>query len=169
MPGLADSATEKPCPVACGSAGSDQTADDVLGRRCAPLVLPTWSGSPPGPTPAEAMATALDIVGPSYLQSLPDGETGERRNWVISIVDGLSRHPDLELKKAGDWSDYDKTPRAPGPQGLYFPHWVITHGYSLIAHYTLHIEFTSGTENSIIICALDLCSIYSLYQNIVPR
>jgi hypothetical protein len=56
------------------------------------------------------MATALDIVGP-YLQSLPDGETGERRNWIISVVDGLNRHPDLELVKPGDWSDYDKTPR----------------------------------------------------------
>jgi hypothetical protein len=56
------------------------------------------------------MATALDIVGP-YLQSLPDGETGERRNWIISIVDGLNRHPDLELVKPGDWSDYDKTPQ----------------------------------------------------------
>lgn len=67
-------------------------------------------GSLPGPTPAAAMATALDIVGP-YLRSLPDGETGDRRNWVISIVEGLSHHPDLELKKAGDWSDYDQTPQ----------------------------------------------------------
>ncbi|PZS34571.1 MAG: hypothetical protein DLM58_05570 [Pseudonocardiales bacterium] len=56
------------------------------------------------------MATALEILGP-HLQSLPDGETGERRNWVISIVDGLRAHPDLELRKAGDWSDYDKTPQ----------------------------------------------------------
>jgi hypothetical protein len=67
-------------------------------------------GSLPGPTPAAAMATALEIVGP-YLRSLPDGETGERRNWIISIIEGLRSHPDLELKKAGDWSDYDKTPR----------------------------------------------------------
>src|ERR1700709_1391069 len=66
-------------------------------------------GSLPGPTAAEAMATALQIVGP-YLHSLPDGETGERRNWVISIIEGLRQHPDLELSKPGDWSDYDKTP-----------------------------------------------------------
>lgn len=67
-------------------------------------------GSLPGSTPAGAMATALEILGPQ-LRSLPDGETGERRNWVISIVEGLRAHPDLELRKAGDWSDYDKTPQ----------------------------------------------------------
>ena len=67
-------------------------------------------GSLPGPTPATAMATALEILGP-YLRSLPDGETGERRNWIISIIEGLRTHPALELRKQGDWSDYDKTPR----------------------------------------------------------
>ena len=66
-------------------------------------------GSLPGETPAAAMTTALQLLGP-YLRTLPDGETGERRNWVISIVEGLRRHPDLELSKEGDWSDYDKTP-----------------------------------------------------------
>src|SRR6478752_5849720 len=66
-------------------------------------------GSLPGETPAAAMATALELLGP-YLRTLPDGETGERRNWVISIVEGLRSHPDLELRKQGDWSDYDKVP-----------------------------------------------------------
>lgn len=66
-------------------------------------------GSLPGDTPEEAMSTALQVLGPR-LRSLPDGETGERRNWVISIVDSLRDHPDLEVAKAGDWSDYDKTP-----------------------------------------------------------
>lgn len=66
-------------------------------------------GSLPGSTAAEAMSSALRILGP-HLRSLPDGETGERRNWVISIIEGLRMHPDLELRKAGDWSDYDKTP-----------------------------------------------------------
>lgn len=67
-------------------------------------------GSLPGQTPATAMATALDILGP-HLRSLPDGETGERRNWILSIVEGLRAHPDLNLRKPGDWSDYDKTPQ----------------------------------------------------------
>lgn len=67
-------------------------------------------GSLPGPTPQAAMATALEILGPR-LRSLPDGETGERRNWIISIIEGFQRHPDLQLSKPGDWSDYDKTPQ----------------------------------------------------------
>jgi hypothetical protein len=66
-------------------------------------------GSLPGADPATAMGTALQILGP-YLRTLPDGETGGRSNWVVSIIEGLERHPDLELKKAGDWSDYNKTP-----------------------------------------------------------
>lgn len=66
-------------------------------------------GSLPGTTPAAAMSTALQILGP-YLRTLPDGETGERRNWVISIIEGFRAHPDLELRKQGDWSDYNKTP-----------------------------------------------------------
>jgi hypothetical protein len=49
-------------------------------------------GSLPESTAREAMSVALDILGP-YLRSLPDGETGARRNWIISIVEGL---PDNE-------------------------------------------------------------------------
>jgi hypothetical protein len=56
------------------------------------------------------MSTALEMLGP-YLRSLPDGETGDRRNWIIPIIEGLRAHPDLELRKPGDWSDYDKTPQ----------------------------------------------------------
>ena len=67
-------------------------------------------GSLPGPTPGDAMTTAVEILGP-YLRSLPDGETGERRNWVVSIIEGLRNHRDLEVKKPGDWSDYDRTPQ----------------------------------------------------------
>lgn len=67
-------------------------------------------GSLPGSNATEAMATALEILGP-FLRSLPDGETGARRNWILSIVEKLRTHPDLELEREGDWSDYDKTPR----------------------------------------------------------
>jgi hypothetical protein len=56
------------------------------------------------------MSTALDLLGP-HLRSLPDGETGERRNWIISIVEGMRNHADLELRREGDWSDYDRTPQ----------------------------------------------------------
>lgn len=66
-------------------------------------------GSLPGASAAEAMGTALELLGP-HLRSLPDGETGERRNWVISVVEGLRTHPAFEPAKPGDWSDYDRTP-----------------------------------------------------------
>jgi hypothetical protein len=56
------------------------------------------------------MSTALDILGP-YLRSLPDGETGARRNWIISIIEALREHEALEVRHEGDWSDYDKTPQ----------------------------------------------------------
>jgi hypothetical protein len=45
------------------------------------------------------------------MDSLPDGETGERRNWIISMLEAFRDHPVLEVAKDGDWSDYDKTPR----------------------------------------------------------
>ena len=52
-------------------------------------------GSLPGPDARTAMSTALDLLGP-HLRSLPDGETGERRNWITTIVQGLADHPALE-------------------------------------------------------------------------
>ena len=67
-------------------------------------------GSLPGATAYEAMSTAMKVLG-GRLHSLPDGETSERRNWIMSIIESLRSHPDLELAKQGDWSDYDKTPR----------------------------------------------------------
>lgn len=67
-------------------------------------------GSLAGDDAEEAMRLALDVLGPT-LRSLPDGETGERRNWILHIEDALRTHPDLELAKDGDWSDYDKTPQ----------------------------------------------------------
>ena len=45
------------------------------------------------------------------LHTLPDGETGGRRNWIIHIIEALRNHPDFELVREGDWSDYDKIPR----------------------------------------------------------
>lgn len=67
-------------------------------------------GSLPGGTAEEAMRTALEVLGP-HLRSLPDGETGPRRNWIISAIESLRHHRDLEVAKDGDWSDYDRTPR----------------------------------------------------------
>lgn len=67
-------------------------------------------GSLPGDSEAEAMGIALDLLGP-HLRSLPDGETGDRRNWIIHIVESLRHHPDLRLERDGAWTDYDDLPR----------------------------------------------------------
>ncbi len=66
-------------------------------------------GSLPGDDARDAMQLAVGKLG-DRLRTLPDGETGERHHWIIHIITALRRHPDLELKKEGDWSDYDKTP-----------------------------------------------------------
>lgn len=66
-------------------------------------------GSMPGDTPEEAMHAALERLGP-HLRTLPDGETGERRDWIIHIIDSFRSHPDLELRRDGGWTDYDDTP-----------------------------------------------------------
>ncbi len=67
-------------------------------------------GSLPGDSAEDAMSLALGKLG-KQLHSLPDGETGERRNWIIPIIEALRAHPDFELAREGDWSDYDRTPR----------------------------------------------------------
>lgn len=67
-------------------------------------------GSLPGSSTEDAMSEAMRRLGP-LLTRLPDGETGDRRNWIIHIIESLRSHPDLEVVKRGDWSDYDKTPR----------------------------------------------------------
>ena len=66
-------------------------------------------GSIPLESGEAAMTAALDRMAPA-LQSLPDGETGERANWIIHIIEAFRDHPDLELKRQGDWSDYNATP-----------------------------------------------------------
>jgi hypothetical protein len=55
------------------------------------------------------MELSIDVLGEA-LPELPDGETGERYHWIIHVIEKLRDHPDLELRKDGDWSDYDKCP-----------------------------------------------------------
>ena len=66
-------------------------------------------GSLPADGPEAALRQALETVG-TGLRYLPDGETGERHHWIIHIIEGLRKHPDLELAKDGDWSAYDNIP-----------------------------------------------------------
>lgn len=65
-------------------------------------------GSIPADNAEAAMMVVIDTLA-ERLHWVPDGETGERRNWVMHIVEGLRSHPDLEVKRAGDWSDYSRT------------------------------------------------------------
>ena len=67
-------------------------------------------GSIPGSDTRAAVDLALSELG-STLLCLPDGETGPRGQWVASIIDRLRDHPAVELKRDGDWTDYDDRPR----------------------------------------------------------
>lgn len=67
-------------------------------------------GSLPFDSPREAMAAAFDRLGPC-LRWVPDGETGDRRDWITHIIESCREHPDLELRRDGAWTDYDDVPR----------------------------------------------------------
>ena len=67
-------------------------------------------GTIPAPGPREAMELAISELG-ATVDMLPDGETGERLNWIQKIIEAMREHPDVELVREGDWSEYDKTPR----------------------------------------------------------
>ncbi|WP_163507056.1 hypothetical protein [Fodinicola acaciae] len=62
-------------------------------------------GTLPGASAEEAMRAAVDRLGP-HLRQLPDGETGDRRIWIVGLINSFRDHPDLEVAHEGDWSDY---------------------------------------------------------------
>ena len=64
-------------------------------------------GSYPAGTTDEAMNEMLELAGP-YLSTLPDGETGGRRNWIASVMEGMRTHPDLDVRREGDFAGYDR-------------------------------------------------------------
>jgi hypothetical protein len=67
-------------------------------------------GTIPASSTEEALKLVIDEVGDRITDWLPDGETGIRKNWIGRLVQNLAKHPDLELTKEGDWSDYESTP-----------------------------------------------------------
>lgn len=85
-----------------------QDAGSGVGQG-APVRAAHLVGSIPVAESAEAMQLALGLLGPG-LRSLPDGEPGARRNWIIHIIDSFRKHPDLELRREGDWSSYQRVP-----------------------------------------------------------
>lgn len=62
-------------------------------------------GSIPAQNAEQAMQEAVTRLG-NRLSTLPDGETGDRRDWIVSTVRALRTHPDLEVSRDGDFSDY---------------------------------------------------------------
>src|SRR5271156_5263495 len=56
------------------------------------------------------MELAIERLG-GDLPCLPDGETGDRQNWVLNVIEGFRDHPDVRLVKDGAWSDYQDIPR----------------------------------------------------------
>lgn len=77
----------------------------VNGNRRVHLV-----GTIPADSTQTALSLATDTLGDRITDWLPDGETGNRKDWIGRIVENLRHHPDLELTKEGDWSDYESTP-----------------------------------------------------------
>lgn len=58
----------------------------------------------------DAFAWVTSILGHSIGPSMPDGETGDRRDWVNRLVENLRNHPDLVLTRDGEWTGYADTP-----------------------------------------------------------
>jgi hypothetical protein len=63
-------------------------------------------GAWPGRGPEHAMEVALTNLGP-HLNSMSDGETGDRALWVTASMDALRANPDLETVHDGGWTDYN--------------------------------------------------------------
>ncbi len=67
-------------------------------------------GTIPAEDTRDALRLVLDTVGDRVADWLPDGETGNRSDWITRLVQNLDNHPDLERSRDGDWSDYESTP-----------------------------------------------------------
>jgi len=67
-------------------------------------------GSLPAPDTETAMTWAVDALGPDLL-ALPDGETGERAQWVAATIDQMGSNPALEVKREGGWTSYEDRPQ----------------------------------------------------------
>jgi len=83
-------------------------------RKAAPRPAPTKRavhlvGSTPFADTDEALEIFYERIG-RRLRTVPDGETGDRQNWIQGMLESFRQHPKLEGARAGDWSDYDKTP-----------------------------------------------------------
>ena len=67
-------------------------------------------GTIPAKSTSDAYRFVTDILGHTIGPSMPDGETGDRSDWVNRLIEHLRSHPDLELARDGTWSGYADTP-----------------------------------------------------------
>ena len=67
-------------------------------------------GSLPADNTRDALTWVTGILGNTIGPCMPDGETGERSDWVNRLVEDLRSHPDLELVRDGGWTGYTDTP-----------------------------------------------------------
>lgn len=91
-----------------------------------------------GTVPADDARSAFDLFASTLDGHLPpwipDGETGDRLDWIQRIIDGLRDHPDLRLARDGDWSDYEST-----------PYFVVAPGHKFSS---LELDYTSYFQES---------------------
>jgi hypothetical protein len=67
-------------------------------------------GSLPAQDTSDALSWAVEMLGDTLGPCVPDGETGNRSDWVNRLVEALRYHADLELVRDGTWSGYKDTP-----------------------------------------------------------
>jgi hypothetical protein len=67
-------------------------------------------GSGPGRNATDFMTTAWDILGPR-LRTMPDGETGERADWIGYLMTRLTALGAVTVVRPGAGTCYEDTPR----------------------------------------------------------
>lgn len=68
-------------------------------------------GTIPADDDEAAMKWALDQTRQgSLLHTLPTGETGPRKNWIVGLIESMREHPDLRLSADGQWTSYTDLP-----------------------------------------------------------
>lgn len=67
-------------------------------------------GSIPASSAKDALALMRDELGEYLGPTVPDGQVGDRGNWLRRIVERLRDHPQLEVARDGSWTDYSDIP-----------------------------------------------------------
>lgn len=121
-------------------------------------------GTVPAADAPSAFALFEDKLGGHLPETIPDGETGNRADWIERIIEGLRDHPDLYVAQDGDWSEYEKTPRLDVRKGHTFEsleldytgyfsesweQWLLFHG-TLDSEHSLQIGIPSHLDLALV-------------------